>query len=292
MKLSRHLSWVVLSLLCWGWVANTSYGLGWNDLNDLNPLKKKEQKTRAQIEMAENYEWCGASEVAPVAVDAAGKKGEEAAKAEAEAREAALVEKNKRVVKCMIASLLQVAEAQSEFAEALGAKDQADKLRAESDALKSAHYTDEKALRKHVSVSKETNKIIRNKISKKQELTEEGRKQFVDGLLKYAVAIRETKEMTEAIGPYYDAAKVEAQRVRAIYNDTKDKKNILTAITDGFNYLKAILGKQFNTTKYLAKKGKGLMKDHKSTASSVMMYAKDNSIEVPAEVEAVMVDFV
>lgn len=261
------------------------------DFNKLNPLKKKEEKTKQKMQNIEDYEWCG-TKATKADVEAARSASKEPEKAEAEARETALVEKNKKVVKCMISSLLRVAEAQSDFAEALGAKDQADKLRAESEALKAANYSDEKALQKHVNISKQTNKIIREKIAQKQELNEEGRKQFVDGLLDYAVAVRETKETTDALKPYYDAAKAEAKQVQAIYSQSKNKQNVIGALVDGWNYLKVILGKQFNTTKYLVKKGRGLMDDHKKTLESVVTYAKDNKLKVPKEVEATMVDFV
>ena len=292
MNRSQRITSLGIVLLCLACSANTAQAFNLDSLKNLNPLKQKEEKAKAKVDKIDDYEWCGTSEE-EIDVDAAREGSNEPDKAEAEARENALLEKNKRVVKCMISSLLRVEEAQSDFAEALGAKDQADKLRAESEALKSAnYYTDDKALKKHVSVSRETNKIIRSKLAKNQQLSEEGRKQFIDGMLDYAVAIRETKEMTDAIGPYYDAAKVEAQRVHSIYNGSKGNKNILSAIADGLNYLKAILGKQFNTTKYLVKKGRSLVDDHKSTISSVMVYAKDNSIKIPPEVETTMIDFV
>lgn len=263
----------------------TQAGLG-DDLKSLWPGKKVEQQSDQEKLLRQEFEWCKSTEKEAATKQAVSELNEESNTTEiADTQKNALVEENERVVKCLIASLLRVSDAQANFAEALDAKDEADKLRAESAALSEAHYTDKSALKKHVKVSEATNKVIRTKISKKQTLSEAGRKQFSSGLLHYAIAIKETKEMTDAVGPYYDATKKEAKQVQQLYNQGKKKENIFGAIKDSLNYMKALFGKRFGTTEYLVKNGKGLVKDHKSTINSVVEYAKDNEIEIPPEVE-------
>ena len=240
------------------------------------------QKNVAEQEAAidEKFSWCQSDEERKAAALKTDPKADP--KAQAEVERNAMVQENERVVKCLIASLIRVADAQADFAVALNAKDQAELLRAESKALSQAHYTDQKALEKHVKVSKNTNEVIRTKISQDQKLTNEGQKQFSSGLFGYALALKETKEMTDAVGPYYKATKTEAKKVYALYNQGKSS-NLLGSIAGGLKYMKELFGKSFGTTQYLVKKGKGLVKDHKSTIESVVAYAKENNIEIPPE---------
>ncbi|MBA55680.1 MAG: hypothetical protein CMK89_14590 [Pseudomonadales bacterium] len=272
---------------------NAAQGFGFDDLKKLVPMKKtqgeEQSQTQAQAQ-TETQASATANEKADAGVDQArdaqAKAQETQAKqAEAEAKMDHLVDENERVVKRLIASLLRVAEAQANFAEALDAKDQADKLRAESKALGEANYTDKKALHRHVKISKATNEVIQKKIEMNQELSKDGRKQFSTGMLHYVIAVKETKEMTDEIGPFYDATMAEVKTVQTLIDQARDQNKLALFIKNSTDYVKSRFGKKFATTRYLVKNGKGLAKDHKSTVTSVVEYARNNDIEVPAEVQ-------
>lgn len=272
---------------------NAAQGFGFDDLKKLVPMKKTQGEEQAQTQastQAQEQAQATANEKTDGGVDqaqdtAAKAQQAKAKQAEAEAKMDHLVDENERVVKRLIASLLRVAEAQANFAEALDAKDQADKLRAESKALGEANYTDKKALQRHVKISKATNEVIQKKIEMNQELSKDGRKQFSTGMLHYVIAVKETKEMTDEIGPFYDATMAEVKTVQTLIDQARDQNKLALFLKNSTDYFKSRFGKKFATTRYLVKNGKGLAKDHKSTVSSVVEYARNNDIEVPAEVQ-------
>lgn len=289
---------MVLGLML-GAVNVAQAGFGFDDLKKLVPMKKTQgdepAQTEAQAEVQSQSQAEAKSRVndktdggVDQAQDAQAKAQEAQAQAkqvEAEAKMDHLVDENERVVKRLIASLLRVAEAQANFAEALDAKDEADKLRAESKALGEANYTDKKALHRHVKVSKATNEVIQKKIKLNQELSEDGRKQFSTGLLHYVIAVKETKEMTDEVGPFYDATMTEVKTVQSLIEESKNQNKLVSFLKNSTDYVKSRFGKKFATTRYLVKNGKGLAKNHKTTVKAVVEYAHNNEIEVPAEVE-------
>ncbi|MCP5017199.1 MAG: hypothetical protein GY938_18295 [Ketobacter sp.] len=283
---------IVMTIALLGLANAASAGWGFDDLKELVPLKKTQNDSEVEVEETAGIDADKASEVQATTAETQAKvQQSEAKKVEAEAKMDVLVDENERVVKRLIASLLRVAEAQANFAEALDAKDQADQLRAESKALGEANYTDKSALHRHVKVSKATNKVIQKKIALNQELSQEGREQFSTGMLHYVIAVKETKEMTDEIGPFYDATMAEAKTVQSLINQSKNQNNVIGFITNVKDYATSRFGKKFATTKYLVKNSKGLAKDHKATVNSVVEYARNNDIEVPKEVETSL-DFI
>ncbi|MDY6920323.1 MAG: hypothetical protein SV765_08925 [Pseudomonadota bacterium] len=262
-------------------------GWGFDDLKKLVPVEKNQDTDTAKAEMEAEP----ASENLSAAETTAQETKARAEEAEAQARMSDLVEENERVIKRLIASMIRVAEAQANFAEALDAKDQADKLRAESKALGEANYTDKRALHRHVKISKATNKVIQERVKAKQELSKEGRKQFSTGLLHYVIAVKETKEMTDEVGPFYRATMAEVETIEGMIEQGKSQDNVIGLIKNVTGYAKSRFGKKFATTRYLMKNGKGLAKDHKLTVNSVVEYSRNNEIEVPPEVETSL-DFI
>lgn len=240
-------------------------------------------EVRPDIHSFDTFQWCSTTK-AEVAGD----------DADLEQQTMSLTKQNERVVRCMRSSILRVARAQSDFAEALGAKDQAEKLRFESEHLRKSNYSDMSVLEKHIVVSKETNRVIREKIQQKQNLTSESRVTFSEGLLDYAVAMRETKEMGDALVPYYKAVEYRLSQLRNQYLLEKDLSPIerFKLLGSMLSLGKAMLGEEFAMTSYLAVNGGDLIDDHFEALRSVTHYARDNRIKVPKDLSVLAGDIV
>lgn len=269
-------------------------GFGFDDLKELVPMKKNQEQQTDQATKAEQTSKQAGEDEASRRERAGAQQAEAAAsevEAEADDKMDDLVDRNEKVVKRFVQAILRMAEAQANFSEALDAKDQADKLRAESKALSESNYADKKALQRHAKVSEATNKLIQKKIAMNQELSQDGRKQFSTGLLHYAIAVKETKEMTDEIGPFYEATMNEIKVVQDLSKQHKQKNNLIGMFASVKDYATTRFSSKFATTKYLVKNGDDLVSDHKKTADAVVEYAKNNDIEVPAEVETSL-DFI
>jgi hypothetical protein len=183
-----------------------------------------------------------------------------------------LEQQSEMMVYRYVESVKRLANAQVNFAEALGAKKEADTLRAATEALSSSHYKKDD-IKKQAKISRKTNELIIEKMEVKQELTEEERKLFTKGLLHYAIGLKETKEFGDEVGPFLATMKEESKTVSKL-----SLASVSTAAVKLFD-------RKFTTLAYLTKKMPGYMGDHRKTAMAVTAFAKDNDIKLPEELD-------
>jgi len=159
-------------------------------------------------------------------------------------------------------SAQQISQAQIRFAGALGLKDEAAALKAETKALGSGSVS-ASSIKKQQARSKALDEKIAEKIATGSKLTVEGRKIFASGLLPYSVGLAEGAGMSVA-------AKNFVKSVESYVKDSSpmEKMRVMKKVKPG-------LYVALSMPKYLQKLG--------STSKAILAFAKANEIEIPKE---------
>jgi hypothetical protein len=172
-----------------------------------------------------------------------------------------------KLVKRFVGSAQRISYAQVQFGKALGLKDEAAALEAETKALGSGSVS-EGALKKHQARSEALNEKLEAKMESGAMLTADGRKMFASGLLPFSQGLAEGVQM-----------KPESEQfAQSVQNYVKvaspmDKMKVMKQVKPGL-YVAS------NMPAYIGKLS--------STSKAVFDYAKSNKIEVPKEAAAAL----
>jgi hypothetical protein len=166
------------------------------------------------------------------------------------------------LVNSYVGSAQQISQAQIRFAKALGLKDEAAALKAETKALGSGSVS-ASSIKKQQARSKALDEKIAEKMATGGELTGEGRKMFASGLLPYSVGL--------AAGAVMSAeAKNFGESVESYVKDSSlmEKMKVMKKVKPGL---------------YVASSMPDYLKKLGSTSKAILDFAKANKIEIPKE---------
>jgi hypothetical protein len=171
----------------------------------------------------------------------------------------ALAEKQSTLSKRLQAALIEINGAQAHFAEALGDKEQADKLRAQNDSLSKGNTNDE-ALVNAVALSTNVGKIQGENLKKIGSLNEKQKQEIQKGILPYSKGTAHTALLAKEFAEHLKATQ--------------------SAISKASLANAAQIKNKLGLTLSLAPKMPGLGTTHFETASTLIKTAKSNNLKV------------
>lgn len=196
-----------------------------------------------------------------------------------------LASQHEAIVQHYVVASAIIAGAQGEMAEALELKRQADKMKAEANALSDDSTVSKKTLKSYTKASQNTNKLIRKKLDKNEELSKEQRQQFVSGVILYSQGMQSSKKVWREAGPFASSVKAEAGASAKSFKE-KISSNPLDLLPKS-GQKSGVLSK-FGTGLYIASSTPKFMKNHSKTLKQIVKYMQDNNIDVPPEATAAL----
>jgi len=171
------------------------------------------------------------------------------------------------LVKSFAGAQVNLMEAQSLLAEALGLKELKETLDAERDAFGKGNV-DKKALKKSTGTTKDAQKKINEKMKEADELSDESKALLAQSMVPYA----------QSVGG-----------VVAMVQDATNLANGIQAQIKSAGMMGAMkVKKTFDVGLYLAPKVPGFAKDMTLQLKDVVSYAKSNRVEIPADASALL----
>lgn len=175
-----------------------------------------------------------------------------------------------------VAASVSMGSAQADLAEALGLKEEAEKLRAEVKALKSNSAAGKEEFKSFTKLSKGTNKKFQKAAKKNQELTADKKEDFAYGVGKYLVSAHQTTELVKKYTPL----------MQGLTMKTKEEAGgTFSKLKQGD--LDSLEGKEVNAAAgfavgvYIGASSPKLATDHVKTSKSIYDYSVKNGVKVP-----------
>jgi hypothetical protein len=165
------------------------------------------------------------------------------------------------IIKKYNAAKASITKAQVEFLEALDLKDHAAGLQDQQAAFSSGSVVSKDGLKKATKLSEKADKAIAESLAGEQELSEESKAKFVEGLVSYAQGVVDTKSMLEEFGPFLNSVKEQVDAAPVM-----EKMKVT---------------KKLNSGMFVASKTPGILKDQLVTISKLVDFAKKKNIKVP-----------
>jgi len=174
---------------------------------------------------------------------------------------------NEAVVQRYVAASVSLSQAQAKLADALGLKEEAARIRAANDVLRSGKVSDTEGkdgLEKHHSVSAEVNEKIAEELAKEQELSAQSKQDIALALLPYANGLYQSRQAAQELVPFVASLRP----------------------SNPFQLPKVM--KRYSTAFFLAKSAPGFVKKHFSTMQQLSQVCKTQGIKIPDEASQVM----
>jgi hypothetical protein len=168
-----------------------------------------------------------------------------------------------QVLKRYADSSSYVTSAQVSLAKAFGLKDQAAALEAQAAALNSGATLDKDAISRHKRVSEEAAIATQAKMDEGAQLTDEGRKYYIESLVPFSKGVQLATKLPNEINAFSNLAQTEMKSLAALDQ--------------------ALLGSKLTTGVFLVTEIPGYTSRVFGSLGKIVTYAQKNDIPVPPD---------
>jgi hypothetical protein len=170
-----------------------------------------------------------------------------------------LVQQQGSLIVSLVAGMEEYSSGQKYIANALGLKEEAEKIESEHEALASGNVNDEDSIKRSMRRSSSSQELIDQKISEGNALSEEAKGEFVKALPHYARGTAHTLNLLPQVKDWGSASAV-AMKDAGLVNSVKMKRDLESGL-------------------YIAKALPDYAKNAKNSYDSLISYSRSNNID-------------